>query len=130
MEEQFAADPGICRSIADLSCRQLRRSPVGCLDAFGNPDLHEDPGKISHASLAETVISCDGPQIQRASLLKWMEKLECADIIRQPDADLENAGLSDQLRRNLKMTSLLWKNKPRTSTFPVTPILSTLSAET
>src|SRR3989442_910646 len=102
-QEQFATDPSICRSIADLSCRQLRRSPVGCLDAFGNPDLHKDPGKISHASLAETVISRDGPQIKRASLLKRMENLECADIICQPDPDLEDTGLSQQLRRNLKI---------------------------
>src|SRR5947208_2910489 len=36
-----------------------------------------------------------------------MEKLECADIIRQPDPDLENIGLSDQLRRNLKIGFLL-----------------------
>ena len=60
-QEQFAADPGIRGGIADLSCRQLRRSPVGRLGAFGNPDLQEDPGKISHASLSETAISRNGP---------------------------------------------------------------------
>src|SRR2546426_5371227 len=102
-QEQFAADPGIRGRIVDLSRRQLRRSPVGRLGALGNPDLQEHPGEISQASLSETAMPRNGAQVEHAHVLERMQKLERADIIRQPDPDLEGSGSCQQLRRNMKI---------------------------
>src|SRR5580698_3243464 len=87
---QLAASPRVGGGVTDLLFRQVRRGPVRCLRAFGNPEAEKKPGQVAHARLLEAVALRDLSEIENRSRIERKQELQLPEVVPDADARLDD----------------------------------------